>query len=84
MTVEELAKLYQDGTEWNDEMEAAQNKVILEDIQDIYNKYEEHKEGLAMTFEQYVGLRIGTWQADVGFMRALDIDALRKMIEEEK
>ena len=75
MTIEELAKLYKDGADWNDEMEAYQNKYIVDNIQEFHDEYGREYE---MGFDQYIGLMKGLWQAKHGFTRSFDINRLRR------
>lgn len=83
MTIEELAKHYRETEEWTDEMENIQNKYLIDNIQKIFIEYSDNINDLGMTFEQFVGLKKGLWQAKHGFYTSLPTsEELKKKFKE--
>ena len=71
MKIKTLAKYYQNTGEWTDEMEAVQNKYIVDNIGELFRTFIESIEEYDMPFDQYIGLRKGLWQAENGFCREM-------------
>lgn len=48
----------------------AEKKFIMDNLNDFYNDYKDDKdEEFPLSFEDFVGCRIGCWQASVGLYR---------------
>lgn len=72
MKLKELAEQYRENGIFTDEMELLQNAYILDNIQEYYDDFKENEENLDMRFEVYVGIMVGTWQAEHGFTQTMD------------
>ena len=70
--LEELSEQYRNTGVWTDEMDLVQNKHILKNIQKYYDIFVKNEEDMSMRFETYIGLMIGTWQANNGFYRTTE------------